>query len=293
MATWIGAINDDAGNPGNWDTDTAPQPGDTLFATGPATIDITDNALAGDQLNLLGSVGLNLSNNAEANLVVRASSPFSGRPPGDVIANLTGNNTLNAVVEGDPRTLPGKLSVTLLTPNTNLHGSFFLSLAASLTISGSQDAQYVHNGTDTILSSAKESVDTKVVGSGTFLLQGSFQFGGAQLQFGGFVAEEQSVDFNGSAAGGSLLTVSDPSDFHATVDFHQNGQVDLVGLAQADSWNYTNDLLTIRGPRGNAIDTLHVLNEAPSTGGGLAVSKVGDDVFLSPGNSSSGSFNNT
>ena len=129
-----------------------------------------------------------------------------------------------------------------------------------------------------------------MVGSGTFILQGSFQFGAAKLQFGGFVAEEQSVDFNGSAAG-SLLTVSDPSDFHATVDFHQNGKVDLVGLAQADSWNYTNDLLTIRDLRGNAIDTLHVINDVPPTGGGLAVSKVGGDVFLSPGNSLSGSFN--
>src|SRR6516162_4164998 len=170
--TWTGAVNNDAANPGNW-TGGAPQPGDILTDTiSGSTIDITDDALAGNQLRIvrppspdgLGTtrnVTLDLSDNAQANLSLDSALK--------IVANLSGNDTLEASLSGfGVLVAPSDLTVNLA-EHTNLHGSFQVDgPGARLTISGGEDTRYVHNATDRI--GGTGVIDTKVVGSGAFIL---------------------------------------------------------------------------------------------------------------------------
>lgn len=110
---------------------------------------------------------------------------------------------------------------------------------------------------------------------------------GNYLEFGGFVSGDETVDIFGSS-----VVIDEPKEFHGTVDLHDSSLADLVGLAQADSWSYANDLLTMTNHGGHVVDTLHVISDATNPGGihGLEVSKVGHDLHIIPGTDFSGSF---
>jgi hypothetical protein len=55
-------------------------------------------------------------------------------------------------------------------------------------------------------------------------------------------------------------------------------------LAQADSWSYKNDLLSIKTACGKVIDRLHVVSDASGSVHGLSVSKTAaGDLLVSPG----------
>ena len=92
----------------------------------------------------------------------------------------------------------------------------------------------------------------------------------------------------------ATVKIDDPRQFHGTVDLHNDlSFADLVGLAQADSWSYKNDLLSIKTACGEVIDRLHVVSDASSTGSvhGLSVSKnAAGDVLVSPGTDFHGSL---
>lgn len=293
--TWTGSINNDASNPGNWSPNGAPQPGDTLTdILSLSTIDIRGDALAGDSLaiNIAGedTATLNLSQHADLSLV------SSGQ--GSVVVNVTGNDTLNAVVPEAGTMGPPSLTVDLA-GHARMTGSFYVNTAARLTISGAKDATYIHNASDT-LTGASAIVDTELVGSGAFILSEGFDragFAPSKLEFGGFVSAGQTIDITGGLTENipqvSQLTVDAPQQFHATTDLHDFSLVDLEELAQADSWSYKNDLLSIQGARGRVLDQFHVISDAASTGGvhGLTVSKTAaGDVLVSPGTDFSGSI---
>jgi hypothetical protein len=64
----------------------------------------------------------------------------------------------------------------------------------------------------------------------------------------------------------SIITLNDPHDFHGTIcfivppsiDAPVGEYVDLVGLANADSFSVKNDIVTIKGANGSTPDRLHV-----------------------------------
>jgi len=82
------------------------------------------------------------------------------------------------------------------------------------------------------------------------------------------------------------LKIDHPEDFHGTIDLHNVSLADLVGLAEADSWSFRNDMLSIKNACGTVIDKLHVVSDASSTNGihGLSVSmSPAGDVLIRPG----------
>jgi hypothetical protein len=289
---WTGDINFDAGNAGNWSPNGTPEPGDRLTVSIPgSTIDITHNVLQGDQLSFLTDATINLSRHAEVSLAVR--------PPGrliNVVANVAGRDSIDATIGGASiGAPPGRLTVNLAT-HANLSGNFNADAGAALTISGGENARYHYDATDTF-HGASAVVDADVVGSGTFLAGIGFIGNSripSRLEFGGFVSEGQTVRLSGAPSifapfgspSISTLVVDNSKQFHGTIDLGDFSLADLGGLVQADSWCYSNDMLSIRSSCGKVLDTLRVISDASSTGDvhGLSVSKTATgDILVSPG----------
>jgi len=297
--TWVGGDNNQASNPSDWSPKGAPQPGDILTMSA-GTMNINDNDLHGDQLTIAGflavtaPVTLNLSHVANATVVV---SNF-GNP---VTVNVTGLDSLSL---SDSRGFGfgGRAPVTVnMAEHSVLFGTFnmgddetLFTGDESLTISGSKQTTYINNGLDKLIGSVAK-IDPNVVGTGEFVVKSlgdSRSASTGSLEFGGFVSGGQTIELTGAFAGpfreefDGKLKVDDPRQFHGTIVLHDLSLADLVGLAQADTWSYSNDLLTIRAARGGVIDTLRVVSDAPTSGSvhGLTVSKTGaGDVLISPG----------
>ena len=87
MTTWIGGGNNEASNPLLWSSHTAPVAGDTLSVTaapdnpGPFTMNVSDNALAGDTVSISAPLTANLASKAvmTANLT-GAAATFNLKP---------------------------------------------------------------------------------------------------------------------------------------------------------------------------------------------------------------------
>ncbi len=92
---------------------------------------------------------------------------------------------------------------------------------------------------------------------------GGFIVSAGNLTFGTSVASTQTVDISGfvGVADQGKVTVEDPARFQALVNLHAGaGEIDLIGLAQADSYTYQRDMLTIYS--GNKIiDTLRLTDQ--------------------------------
>lgn len=92
IRTWLGGANNAASNLDNWSPTGTPQPGDTLEASGAATINVSGNDLAGDNLNIYGSptsptiVTINATNNAQLNI---------GELHSDTTINVADTTTVN------------------------------------------------------------------------------------------------------------------------------------------------------------------------------------------------------
>jgi hypothetical protein len=100
----------------------------------------------------------------------------------------------------------------------------------------------------------------------------------ATLVFAGSVGSCQTVMMANAAHTGDsglLLQLDKPTAFAGSVDLTQ-GTIDLVGLANADSYSFKNDILSVYS--GNkVIDTLRLTNE---TQYGFAVEKVAGGVNI-------------
>jgi hypothetical protein len=298
--TWTDQTGDnEANNPLNWTPTGTPEPGDSLTLPSGSTIDIRDNVLQGDALTIpAGSsqtVTLNLTRHAQVSL----SAPSFDFPPfvppaGQAIANIRGADTLN---------WQGGVSSSLtvnLEDHAALTGSFSTGFRGSVVIAGGEHSRFINDGTSS-LSGSTVTVDTDVVGHGTFVVRSSAFVtpGNSQagfLEFGGLVSRGQAVDLTGGQPDLvriATVKIDDPKDFHGTVDLHNLSLADLVGLAEADRWTYHNDMLSIFNACGRVVDKLHVISDASSTGSvhGLSVSRyVAGDVLVRPGTDFHGSL---
>jgi hypothetical protein len=237
---------------------------------------------------------LNLSHHAQVTL----EKSSSGITASTVVVNAEGNDSLDVTAATVFNNPGNALALTVnLANNARLLGSFEMKFG-TLTITGSDHARYVNNGSDSF-DATHAVIGTDVTGSGTFEVSVvRVSVGGAIpgfLEFGESVSKGQTVDVTGlrfSPEPGvftsimSTVQLDEPKEFRGTVDLHDVSVADLVGLAKADSWSYKNDMLSIFNGYDRLIDKLHVISDAPSTGNvhGLSVSKsLAGDVLVKPG----------
>ena len=77
-----------------------------------------------------------------------------------------------------------------------------------------------------------------VVGTGGF---GDYA---SRIEFASSVGANQSVEVSGMGPG-AVIAIDHPYEYHASTSMGADGEIDLVGLAHADSYTFKNDMLAI------------------------------------------------
>ena len=274
FVTWIGGGNNSASNPDDWTPTGAPQPGEYLsIEPGEPvnnnggevgrTINISGNALAGDTLTVvfgISPVTLNLSHHAQASLTMETMSGGVNQ----TTINLTGTDMLTLNWDGTEG-YPG----------------------ASLTVNGGPGAKLVNDQTSSFYGTYAV-INTDVLGVGSYT-DGYARYTPGFLEFGGSVSSGQTVTVEGAYYPGlgypnCTLQIDHPREFHGSVILQSSGEIDLVGLANADGYSYANDMLSIYTHH-RVIDTLLLTNDASPAGQSneLLVGKVGNSVWVEAG----------
>lgn len=132
----------------------------------------------------------------------------------------------------------------------------------ALTLRGGADSRYVNNGSD-LLQGTRVILDTSVRGKGAFQVE-SAQSSAGRLEFGGFVSSGQDVEVTGDPYRSvvSHVQIDHPDAFRGSVGLGISGEVDLMGLTNADSFQLKNDILSIYSC-GEVIDTLRLTLPPP------------------------------
>jgi hypothetical protein len=214
--SWTPSLDDNAANPLNWSPTGAPQPGDDLIWANGGTMEVADDALAGDRLEIGG--------------------PPSASPQ-DFVLDVTGKAHFTEAAEFPPFGI-GSITINLA-DHAKWIGGFSSNLGGGVFITGQgkfyNQASFV---------AAKSVVDVDVPGNGTFRV-GSAQSVPGVLEFTRSVGHGQSITIAGDRTRGvtASLLVDDPAHFHAdtTLGF---GEISLAGLV-ADSYSIRNDMLLL------------------------------------------------
>lgn len=291
---WKGGGNNSVSNPKDWRAAGAPRPGDTLsvssqlnqppktyimnvhtygFAGNPITIGspyvwrttLTVNMdgraiMSASMVN--ADATFNLSQRSSLNLTVNTGAHVG---TASAVINMSNQNYLWLTNNESPVTVN-------LAPNSLWAGSltmgYFGQLTRGLTTVNGGSGSAFYNGGSTIGYDATAVINTDVVGTGNFDLTANFTFARPKLEFGASVAATQTVSDQG------LVQIDRPNAFLAAVTLQTgpvgpNGpampaEIDLMGLATADSYTFVNDSLSIFS--GNSvIDTLR-LHDATLSG---------------------------
>jgi hypothetical protein len=132
--------------------------------------------------------------------------------------------------------------------NINLAAGTILqgTVQGPVTMHGAPGSMFVNNGASTA-----SEVDASVFGRGTWTVSN-------QMEFGGNVGPQQTVEDSGH------LTIDQPQSFAGKVDLNSSSsEIDLKGLANAGSYSFKNDMLSIWS--GNRIiDTLRMHDGSPN-----------------------------
>ena len=132
VRTWLGGADKAASNFNNWSPTGTPQPGDTLEVSGTATINVSGNDLAGDNLNIYGSptnpttVTINATDNAQLNIEENNSNTTINVADTATVNLLPTNNGQPNIGELNFNTtinVADTATVNLLTHQANLHTS--------------------------------------------------------------------------------------------------------------------------------------------------------------------------
>jgi hypothetical protein len=286
---WIGGRgNNPADNPNDWSPKGKPQPGDTLIANTPtpSTMNVSGDALAGNTLDVRGSLTINMSDNAVATVgdQLQASQFLD--------IHVAGTDTLTTMQQFQQWYASTKVTVELA-PGANLTGSFLLGAGgssspqtASLTLTGAAGSTWHNENSVAQSAMGPMLINADVVGSGDIDIND-----GGYLELGKSVGAGQAIRVGPQVgSGGASLQIDAPNQFLASTELFNNGQIDLMGLATADSYTYQNDMLSIFSG-GSVIDTLHLHDstsngfvvEPPTAGGSVYIAAITDLNNVPPG----------
>ena len=258
---WLGGGNNQASNPNDWSPTGAPQSGDNLWMP-QGVMKISGLDLSADSLDLLGDDTVKLSHGSN----VVATIPAGGGP---ATINIKGTDNLALQVGspgGNAATAPS--GTVHLAAHSQWIGSFNLvagvgpANSASLLVNRGKGASFVDSGLSFVQGiDAHAVVDADVSGIATIQVSD-----GGVLEFSGSVGAGQTVLLSQP----SILQIDHPSQFAGDVNL-VGGEIDLQGLANADSYTYQNDMLSIFSGK-SVIDTLKLTDSTPN---GFAVEKTG------------------
>ena len=275
---WVGGGNDRANNPSDWNPAGAPAPGDSLTLAISATMNIHGNDLAGNVLTVgsvypapQGPITLNLSHNANASVL---QAQYSDNP---ITVNVRGFDNLDL-----SSSFPSTPSITVdLAKYSVLTGGFSHLTFGNVMLNGAPGSIFVHDQGDS-LDGTRAVITPDVLGVGAFSVDSAQSIAGF-LEFKGSVSLGQTVTLAADPGRdlSSILQIDEPRAFHGMVAMNVGAEVELVGLARADSYSFANDVLTLfSGER--AIDRLHVSNNATYNGQphDIEVAKNGSTVYV-------------
>jgi hypothetical protein len=231
------------------------------------------------------------------NLSHHQTLDLSGLPfPPFATVNVDGPATLNVDMEHVPWSSYVNVN---LSPHAQLFGHTNIGAWVSETIHGGEGSK-LHVSENEIVRGAGMTVDTDVVGNGTFIVEPEISrygwFGGS-VEFGGSVSPGIRVELTGrddyiNLRNGPGLKIDHPDEFKGAVTLHggtHGGTVDLADMAKAASWSFKNDLLSIADAGGHTIDKLHIADAQPGMGG-LSLTREGADLFVTTGHDYHGLF---
>lgn len=253
--TWIGGGNNKADNPKDWSPTGAPPAGDVLTMNS-GTMNASGSSLFSDNLNIISGT-FNGKNIVAANLFL----------DGDTIVNLSNNSSATVDVIGNSKVniqdnatvsltaFQGGLATVNLAANSHWIGDFHVNPGGSLVVNGDRHATFINSGSSGIAGvGAHAVINADITGGSSLLAVG----GGATLELNGSVAPGITVVVTSGALAPtdatSVLKIDHPGQFSGILNLGV-GEIDLVGLAKADSYSFKNDMLSIYSGKG-IIDTL-------------------------------------
>jgi hypothetical protein len=304
--TWIGGGDNNASNPLDWNPNGVPQPGEQLSVV-PAvpgtpqsfTMNVMENDLAGDPVDIVSRANLlaNLSNRAvmtavvsdgangtfnlsqQSSLNLSLSSGRSGAPSNNTInlsqnssldlsaggfgvtanVNMSGNDAAHIIVGG-----LGSANVTLQ-PGARWSGTVNTA-RGGFGVSGGPDSVFNNDG-DSNIGQSFATIHADVAGKGNIAVRAF-----AHLEFASSVGPNQTVSLDSAG-----VQIDQPNLFEATATLiTASTRIDLIGLAEADSYTFKNDLLSIFSGK-SIIDTLRLHDSTPN---GFVVQKDLDSVNI-------------
>jgi hypothetical protein len=178
-----------------------------------------------------------------------------GETDGNFVINLDQGARWNGTLQGSP---------------TN---TFF---AATVTVNGGAGSFFNNDGASTINGST--TINADVVGAGSFNVVGA----GAPGANPGKLEFVQSVGSHQSITDTALVQIDKPNEFAASITLADFGpgitlpEIDLEGLAKADSYTFKNDMLRLFSGH-KVIDTLRLTDQ---TQFGFAVEKTASSVNI-------------
>jgi hypothetical protein len=267
---WLGGATNNIYASGDWSPPGAVQPGDVL-AMYSGTANMAGGDLAGDTLyvgsqtaySTPAAVVVNLSHGA-ALTAVAATTSFVEQ---SIVFNATGVDTLHLAINAN------YYATMTTTVNIAPHSLLFGTVAVgghngALTMNGGTLSFFDNDGPSAVGQNCVALINTDVLGVGSFAV-------GAQssLSFLHAVGPGQSV----SLAGQDSLAIASPATFFGAVDVAQNAgsfTVQLAGIANADSYDYANNLLTLFSGK-HVVDVLRFADS-----GSFQVSENTSGVFI-------------
>lgn len=287
--TWIGGGSNQASNPDDWidenGSPSVPTPGDSLLVTGvgPFTMNIHGDDLAGNGF-LDQSTGLTANLSHQANVsaetflenhsifnVTQRSVLHVLESRGNVTVNLSQNSTLGLSVDEGQSTINmsghdtanigvGRgLATVNLDNGGHWNGSFDGQDFGHIVVNGSAGAVFNNDAVSGVGLAGDATIDVDVIGTGSFDIAATpsgVPLGPSKMVFTKSVGPHQSL------SDGGLLQIDQPNLFAATVTLNSApaSEINLEGLANADSYTYSRDVLNIYSG-GTVIDTLRLIDQ--------------------------------
>ena len=253
--TWLGSQTNKASDPASWSNGPSVAGDDiSVTGTGPFTMNIAGNDLAGDAMAVHAPLTANLARHAAltANVFGPSTAAFNlaGGDTAYVSAGLGGNAVVNVAGCDTGSFEANRAAMTVnLASGSVFSGTATGDYAGRITMQG---AGKFNNTSDSVVNGpgGHDTIGVDVIGKGLFSVNG----GG--ISFLKYVGPDQSVVMEYGS-----IDIAEPSHFHGQVTFTGGfASINLTGLATADSYSFKNDMLDIWG--GNkVIEALRLTNQ--------------------------------